>query len=197
MLMESWVINFPAVCQSDLFGFLRQGTPRMRDFCTQKRGERMRLLFSTASHLQITLTEQFGDSIFKLYFADAFNASANPASSNPFRIFLDYQEIFDSNDRLNPKYVMHVRGLRRGTQRRLRDSPYYTEARRTISAMGIHAIRPVLAILEADTYLAHGKRIDPLPPSRAGSPTSVEYLLPEIHGPKHPDPELHLECLFP
>lgn len=156
----------------------------------------MRLLFSTTSHLQVMLTEQFSHSLFKLYFADGFNATANPPSSNPFQIYLDYQEIFRSNDRLNAKYVAHIRSLRKSTRRRLKDTPDLPEALKLINTMGMHGIRPVLAILDADTYIGRGKCINALPKSRSGSPTSVEYQLSEIYGPNHPDKELHLEHLF-
>ncbi len=156
----------------------------------------MRLLYSTTSALQVELNERFFDSVFKLYFADEFNAKCNPPSSNPHRIFMDYREIFASNDRLNPKLVSHFNGLKRGIRRRLKDDPARPDALDTIKAMGIHGIQPVIAILECDTYVAHGKTITALPPGRSGSPTSVEYQLADIHGPKHSDPELHLHHSF-
>ena len=156
----------------------------------------VRLLYGTTSALQVELTERFFGSSFKLYFADELNPGSNPPSSNPYRILLDYQEIFACNDRLNPKFVKHINGLKWGVRKRLQDDPAYPDARDTIKAMGMHGIRPVLAILEGDTYEAHGKAIGVLPPGRGGSPTSVEYQLADVHGPKHAEPELHLHRLF-
>lgn len=156
----------------------------------------MRLLYCTTSALKVELTERFCGSVFRLYFADEFNPTSNPPSSNPFRIFQDYQEIFSCNDRLNPKLVKHFNGLKRGLRKRLKDDPVYPDARNTIKAMGVHGIRPVLAILEGDTYEAKGKTIRPLAPGQSGSPTSIEYQLADVHGPNHADPELHLHRLF-
>src|SRR5215217_8093783 len=98
----------------------------------------------------VELTERFLGSIFKLYFADEFNPRSNPPSSNPFRIFQDYAEIFESNDRLNPKFVFHINGLKRGIGKRMKGDPAYPDARDTIKTTGMHAIRPVLAVLEGD-----------------------------------------------
>ena len=156
----------------------------------------LNLLYSTTSALQVELTERYSSSIFKLYFADEFNAVANPSSSNPFRIYLQFQEIFQQNDRLNEKLVKHFKGLRRGTRRRLAGNPALPAALATIKTMGMHGIRPVLAILEAETYEAHGKAIVRLPPNQSGSSTSVEYLLADIQGPKLGTPELHLHHLY-
>ena len=109
---------------------------------------------------------------------------------------MDFQEIFAANDRLNPKFVTHIKGLKRGTTKRLKHHPDYQDARDLIKTSGIHGIRPVLAILELDTYIAHGKKIRRLAPNWSGSPSSVEYQIGDIHGPKSVDPEIHLHCLY-
>ena len=156
----------------------------------------MRLLYSTTSALQVELTERYSESVFKLYFSEEFNATSNPSSSNPFCIFKEYQEIFRTNDRLNVKLVKHFKGLRRGTRKRLAGTSQLPDALATIRTMGVHGIRPVLAILEAETYEARGKPIVRLSHKECGSPTSVEYRLFDIQGPGTADQELHLHHLY-
>jgi hypothetical protein len=136
-------------------------------------------------------------------FSDKFNAwPLIPPSSNPFQLFLDYQEIVRSNDVKNPKFIAHIRGVRRGIHKRLHNPKTCDEANDAVRAMGIHAAQPYLAILEVETYLkqhhpAGGTTIAAyrLPPSKAGSPTSVEYLVTDVQGPSVSDSELHLEKL--
>ena len=156
----------------------------------------MRLLYATTSDLLVELTERFQGSNYKLHFADEFNPAINPASSNPFRIFQHYSEVFKCNDFADRKYVSHISAIKRGTRKRLRDRPEYQDARDLIRHMGMHGIRPVLAILEGDTYIAHGKTITRAAPGRSGSPTSVEYVLGDVRGPQMEDPELHLHQLY-
>ncbi len=156
----------------------------------------LRLLYSTTSALQVELTERYSGSVFKLYFAEEINASSNPPSANPFRIFKDYQEIFAANDRLNQKLVTHFASLKRGTRRRLKGKPELPQALATIKTMDMYGIRPVLAILEAETYEAHGKSIVRLSPKECGHPTSVEYRLSDIQGPGNASQELHLHHLY-
>ncbi len=156
----------------------------------------MKLLYSTTSVLNVFLTDKYFCGSFKLWFADEFNASANPPSSNPFRIFQDYQEIFRRDDRLNPKLVAHRNGLKQKAENRITDVSTLAEVLETIDAMGTHGMRPVLAILEADTYIAHGKPISPVPPVSCASPTSIEYHLGDIQGPGNAEAELHLHHLY-
>jgi hypothetical protein len=156
----------------------------------------LRLLYSTTSALQVELTERYSGSVFKLHFADDFNASSNPPTSNPFRIFKEFQEVFETNDRLNQKLVTHFASLKRGTRRRLKGKPELPAALETIKTMGMYGIRPVLAILEAETYEAHGKPIVRLSPKECGHPTSVEYRLADIQGPGNDNQELHLHHLY-
>ena len=68
--------------------------------------------------------------------------------------------------------------------------------------MGLHAIQSYLAILEVETYFQQhypGSGVDlpqfQLPASRAGSPTSVEYIFDDIRGPALPNYEMHLQKL--
>lgn len=157
----------------------------------------MRLLYSTTSALKVELTERFFASVFRLYFADEFNMRTNPPSSNPYRIYTEFTEIFDSNDRMNPKLVFHFNGLKKKIDTQLaKHDPNYAAAMDTIDAMGMHGIRPVLAILEGSTYEGNGKVIIRAKPGHSGSPTSIEYYLGDVHGPKHADPELHLNPCF-
>ena len=158
-----------------------------------------RLLYGTTTSLVVTICERFRGSLFRLYFADDFNAwPHNPPSSNPFQLFLDYNEIFRTNDIINPKYVIHKRGVRRFIRKKLTlGTPDYANAQRTVQVMGIHAIQPYLAILEVTTYQNnhHSILIQQLPPNTAGSPTSVEYLVDDIHVPTHSNPDMHLQKL--
>lgn len=158
----------------------------------------MKLIYGTTSSLVVTITERFYNSVFSLYFADTFNAwPTNPPSSNPFQIFQDFTEIVKTNDRYNPKYIAHRNGVRRGIQKNLTaGSSEQKETYRTINIMGTKGLEPYLAILECDTYTARiGSSLTHLPPSKAGSPTSLEYLLTDVQGPKHPQPEMHLQKL--
>jgi hypothetical protein len=156
----------------------------------------VKLLYSTTSVLNVFLTDKYFCGSFKLWFADEFNASANPPSSNPFRLFQDYQEIFRKDDRLNPKLVAHRNALKLKAENRIKDESTLAEVLETIDGMGTHGMRPVLAILEADTYIAHGKPILPVPPAGCASLTSIEYQLGDIHGPGHAAAELHLHHLY-
>lgn len=156
----------------------------------------MRLLYGTTTLVKVTLGERFQGSLFRLYLADGFNAAQNPPSSNPFRIFGEFRDVVRTNDRKNAKYVAHVRGVKSSLRRRMKDDPSYRDALQTVSAMGVHAVQPYLAILEADSYEGRGKAVHPVPPGRAGSPDSVEYYLDDIRGPKHEAPELHLQRLY-
>jgi hypothetical protein len=156
----------------------------------------MRLLYATTSALMVELTERFQGSNYKLWFADELNPGTNPPSSNPFHMFQHYSKVFECNDFADPKYVAHISGIKRGTRKRLGGRPEFKDARDLIRKMGVHGIRPVLAILEGDTYIAHGKTITRATPSRSGSPTSVEYALADVRGPKMADPELHLHQLY-
>ena len=156
----------------------------------------MRLLYGTTTLVKVTLGERFQGSLFRLFLAEEFNAERNPPSSNPFRIFLEFRDIVRTNDRKNPKYVAHVRGMKSSLRNRMKDDPCYRDALETVAAMGVHAVQPVLAILEADSYEGRGKAVRPVPPGRAGSPDSVEYYLEELRGPNHEAPELHLQRLY-
>src|SRR5215218_1569939 len=104
----------------------------------------MRLLYATTSALLVELTERFQGSNYKLWFADEFNPVTNPPSSNPFRMFQHYSEVFECNDFADRKYVAHIGGIKRGTRKRLRGHPEYQDARDLIRHMGMHGIRPVL-----------------------------------------------------
>jgi hypothetical protein len=156
----------------------------------------MRLLYATTSALLVELTERFQGSNYKLWFADELNPATNPPMSNPFLIFQHNLEVFKRNEFADPKYVAHISGIKRGTRKRFSGRPEYQDARALIRHMGTHGFRPVLAILEGDTYIAHGKTITRAAPSRSGSPTSVEYVLGDVLGPQMRDPELHLHHLY-
>jgi hypothetical protein len=163
----------------------------------------MQLFYGTTTELVVIITERFFGGQYYLYFAENFNASqSNPPSSNPFKLFMDYHEIFRTNDLKNPKFVAHQRGVRAAIRGRLHNRATQQEAFSTMRALGIHGIRPYLAILEVDTYLQNhyaGHYGDMaslrLSPHVAGSPTAVEYFFREIRGPCRPDAELHLQQL--
>ena len=160
----------------------------------------MHLKYGTTTSLVVTISERFYSSKFYLYFADNFNAwPQNPSSSNPFQIFLDYMEIFRSNDLNNPKFVAHKRGVRKGIRANFaKGTPNRLAALRTVRVMGIHAIQPYLAILEVDTYVRARPAvttIPPLLPPLAGSPTSIEYLVDDVQGPRSGNPDMHLQRL--
>lgn len=163
----------------------------------------MRLLYGTTTELVVTITERFFGGQYRLYFAEHFNASpSNPPSSNPFRLFMDYDEIFRTNDLKNPKFTAHQRGVRQASRVRLSNPDIRREAFDTIRTLGIHGVRPYLAILEVDTYLQNHyaghqvelARLRRSPPA-AGSPTAIEYLFENIRGPRFPNAELHLQKL--
>lgn len=156
----------------------------------------MRLLYGTTTALKVAIAERFHGSVFRLYFADAFHAERNPNSSNPFRIFLDYRDIVLTNDRNNPKFVAHVRGVKASLRRRMKGHAHYHDALDTVTSMGVHGVQPVLAILEVDVYEGRGKTVSPLFPGQSGSPESVEYSLDDIRGPNHECPELHLQRMY-
>jgi hypothetical protein len=164
----------------------------------------MKLLYGTTTALVVTISDLYYGSVFRLYLADDFNASStNPPSSDPFQMFLDFRQIFIRNDHNNPKVIMHRAAVRRGIRLRLAGDPAGRQnAGQTVRSMGIHGIQPYLAIVEADTYLNNHYSGAPLssfqvPPAKAGSPTSVEYLLTNIQGPNLPSPDLHLQKLHP
>lgn len=166
-------------------------------FCATEKVITMRLLYGTTTSVVVTVSDLYYGSLFYLYFADNFNAwPQNPPSSNPFQIFLDYTEIFRTNDINNPKFIAHIRGVKSGIRKKLA-GPSRRRALQTVSTMGTHAIQPYLAILEAETYQRNhvGASITPLLPPATGSPTSVEYLLNDIQGPKHSAFEMHLQKL--
>lgn len=163
----------------------------------------MRLLYGTTTELVVTITERFFSGQYRLYFAEHFNASpSNPPSSNPFRLFMDYDEIFRTNDLKNPKFLAHQRGVRAAIRVRLPNPDAQREAFDTMRVLGIHGVRPYLAILEVDTYLQYhyaGHRVvlESLcrSPLVAGSPMAIEYLFENIRGPGLPGAELHLQKL--
>jgi hypothetical protein len=163
----------------------------------------MRLLYGTTTELVVTITERFFGGQYRLYFAEQFNASpSNPPSSNPFRLFIDYDEIFKTNDLKNPKFIAHQRGVRQAIRVRLNTPDSRREAFATLRALGIHGVRPYLAILEVDTYLQNhyaGYRMEleslRRSPQAAGSPTAIEYVFDNIRGPRLPNAELHLQKL--
>jgi hypothetical protein len=164
----------------------------------------MKLLYGTTTELVVTVTTLYYESRYRLYFAEDFNMwPRNPPSSDPFRLFIDYREMVLTNDLGNLKYIGHIRAVKSGIRTRLRDRMYRNVALELVNRMGILAIQPYLAILEVDTYLQQHypggeKTLDDfrVPPSAAGSPTSVEYVFDGIRGPRHPDAELHLQKLF-
>lgn len=156
----------------------------------------MKLLYNITTALNVFLTDRYFGGSYNLWFAEVFNATANPPSSNPFHLFELYREIFRKNDRLNPKLVSHCSGLKQKAENQIADLEIQTEVLETIDAMGTHGVRPVLAILETDTYVASGKSIKAVSPSSSGSPTSVEFYIRDIQGPSTSAPELHLNHLY-
>lgn len=159
----------------------------------------MKLYYGTTTLLLVTISENFYGSRYRLSFTERFNAwPQNSLSSNPLQLFIDYSEIVRTNDIKNPKFVAHQIGVMRGIYKNLTaGSPGQLSALQTVRDMGTHGLRPYLAILEVDTYTAaRGSAVIPtVPPPKAGSPTSLEYLVEDIRGPNHATPELHLEKL--
>jgi hypothetical protein len=163
----------------------------------------MRLIYGITSRMAVTISETYFGSRYQLYFADNINATPpNASSSNPFKIFQEYTDIVANNDRKNPKYIAHRRGLQRAIRVRLGTPQSRLGPQRTMRAMGTHGMQPYLAILEVETYLNNhhpGMSVSlihfQLPPSQAGSPASVEYMLRDIAGPHNPNPEMHLQQL--
>lgn len=156
----------------------------------------MRRLYGTTTELVVTLAKRFFRNEYRLYFADNFNEYALPPSSNPFRLFRDFSEIFAKNDLNHPKFAMHVRGVRRGIRRNLvKGTSEYDDAMGVVERMGTHAVKPYLAILEFEEYERHhgAGSIVPVWLSRSGSPTAGEYLVDRVRGPGHPDAEMHLQ----
>jgi hypothetical protein len=156
----------------------------------------MRLLYGVTTQAMVTLAETYHGSIYKLYLADSISASSNPMSSDPLSLFREFSDIVHKGDAKSAKFIYHIRGLRRGTKSRLKDDPRLGDALKVINGMGTNAVRPYLAILEADTYETnHGITIEPLSPPKS-IPLTTEYLVADVHGPKAVDPELHVERLF-
>jgi hypothetical protein len=157
----------------------------------------MKLLYGTTSLVIKMLTEQFYNSRFHLWLADEFSASDNPTSSNPYLIFEGYQSTYRSIDYTDPKFTAHISKVRKGVRRRLYGTPECKQAMQLINRLGVNAVRPYMAILEATTYeRQHKMTLAPVPKASAASPDCIEYNVNDIQGPSAGHPELHLQKMF-
>lgn len=147
-----------------------------------------KLLFGTTSLMVKVITEIYFNNKFYLYFADNFNAwPTNPPSSNPFQIYKDYEEIVRTNDCKNPKYITHRNGLRIAIMKKYsKGTKERKEGLKSVTIMSPLEMQPYLAILVWDIYSknhpSHTLNNWPIRilPSKAASPSSIEYLAEEV-----------------